>query len=284
MFSEKIRYFLWALKNLNNHEFACPFCKRRDTRLIRRKALVTSLRACQGCGLRFRIPKDRAEEAFDYYQTRYQQDLTTDCPSESALAALVKVKFSGSAVDFRTYIEILTALSLKMGDTLLDFGASWGYGSWQFRQAGFEVYSLEISQPRAAYAREKLQCRVIGDLEEIPGRVKGFFSAHVIEHLPDPNLLWQAARRVLDPHGIMVTFCPNGEPLREQICGSKMYHQLWSKKHPLLLNGRCLREMAKSYGFVPYIFSTPYCIEDIRSLKEPVELGGDELLLVAHRT
>jgi predicted SAM-dependent methyltransferase len=124
---------------------------------------------------------------------------------------------------------------------------------------------------------------LINDLEEIPGRIKVFFSAHVIEHLPDPNLLWQAASRVLDPNGIMVTFCPNGEPLREQICGSKMYHQLWNKKHPLLLNGRCLREMAKSYGFVPYIFSTPYCIEDIRSLKEPVELVGDELLLIARR-
>jgi 2-polyprenyl-3-methyl-5-hydroxy-6-metoxy-1,4-benzoquinol methylase len=195
----------------------------------------------------------------------------------------VEAKFSGSPVEFRERIEILKALSLEAGDTLLDFGASWGYGSWQFKQAGFEVYSLEISQPRAAYAREKLHCRLINDLEEIPGRIKGFFSAHVIEHLPDPNLLWQAASRVLDPNGIMVTFCPNGEPLREQICGSKMYHQLWNKKHPLLLNGRCLREMARSYGFVPYIFSTPYCIEDIRSLKEPVELVGDELLLIARR-
>jgi 2-polyprenyl-3-methyl-5-hydroxy-6-metoxy-1,4-benzoquinol methylase len=283
MFSEKVRYFLWALKNLKNRELSCPFCKGSDTRLIRRKALVTSLWECQACGLRFRIPKDLAEEAFDYYQRRYRQELTTACPSESELAKLVEAKFSGSPVEFREYIEILKALPLEAGDTLLDFGASWGYGSWQFQQAGFEVYSLEISEPRAAYAREKLHCRLINDLEEIPGRIKGFFSAHVIEHLPDPNLLWQAASRVLDPNGIMVTFCPNGEPLREQICGSKMYHQLWNKKHPLLLNGRCLREMAKSYGFVPYIYSTPYCIEDIRSLKEPVELLGDELLLIARR-
>ena len=283
MFSEKGRYFLWALKNLKNRDLSCPFCKGSDTRLIRRKALVTSLWECQACGLRFRIPKDRPEEAFDYYQEGYQQELTTACPSEAELAKLVEAKFLGSPVDFREYIEILTALSLGTGDTLLDFGASWGYGSWQFTQAGFAVYSLEISQPRAAYAREKLHCRVINDIEEIPGKVKGFFSAHVIEHLADPNLLWEAASRVLEPEGIMVTFCPNGEPRREQSCGAKKYHQLWNKKHPLLLNSRCLREMAKAYGFVPYIFSTPYCLEDIRSLKEPAELAGDELLLVARR-
>lgn len=283
MFTERVRYFLWALKNLKNRELSCPFCKGCDTRLIRRKALVTSLWECQGCGLRFRIPKDLAEAAFDYYQRRYRQELTTACPSESELAKLVEAKFSRSPLEFREHIEILKALSLEAGDKLLDFGASWGYASWQFKQAGFEVYSLEISQPRAAYAREKLHCRLINDIEEIPGRVRGFFSSHVIEHLPDPNLLWQATSRVLDSNGIMVTFCPNGEPLREQICGSKMYHQLWSHKHPLLLNGRCLREMAKSYGFTPYIFSTPYSIEDIQSLKEPVELCGDELLLIARR-
>jgi 2-polyprenyl-3-methyl-5-hydroxy-6-metoxy-1,4-benzoquinol methylase len=283
MFSEKVRYFLWALKNLNNPKRSCPFCKGSDTRLIRRKALVTSLWECQTCGLRFRSPQDRPEEAFAYYQRRYRQELKTAYPGESALAKLLEAKFSNSPLDFREYIEIVKALSLEAGDTLLDFGASWGYGSWQFQQAGFEVYSLEISQPRAAYAREKLHCRVINDLEEIAGKVKGFFSAHVIEHLPDPNLLWQAASRVLGPDGIMVTFCPNGEPIREKICGLKQYHQFWNQKHPLLLNGRCLREMAKSYGFVPYIFSSPYSIEDIRSLKEPSELVGDELLVIARR-
>src|SRR5450759_3288336 len=98
MFSEKVRYFLWALKNLKNRERSCPFCKGSDTRLIRRKALVTSLWECQVCGLRFRIPKDLAEEAFDYYQKRYRQELTTACPSEPELAKLVEAKFSGSPV------------------------------------------------------------------------------------------------------------------------------------------------------------------------------------------
>lgn len=283
MFSDKVGYFLWALKNLTKGEIFCPFCKGSDTRRIRRKALVTSLWECQACGLRFRIPKDVVEEAFDYYQTRYQQELTTACPSESDLAKLIEANFSGSSVDFRKYIEILKVLPLEADGPLLDFGASWGYGSWQFRQAGFEVYSLEISQPRAIYAREKLHCQLINDIEEIPRRVKIFFSSHVIEHLPDPNLLWQAASRALDSDGIMVTFCPNGEPCREQICGTKIYDKLWCQKHPLLLNGRCLRKMASSYGFVPYVFSSPYHLEDIRFLKEPKQLAGDELLLVALR-
>lgn len=283
MFSEKVKYFIWALKNFKNRDLSCPFCKSDDTRLIRRKALITSLWECQSCGLRFRVPQDNSEESYDYYQSRYQQRLVTECPSESELEALVKDNFCGSPLYCQKKIAIFQALSLKTGDTILDFGSSWGYDSFQFSRAGFEVYSLEISQRRAAYAREKLHCQVINRIEDVPKKVKVFYSSHVIEHFPDPNVFWQAACRVLEPEGMTLIYCPNGEPLREAICGSEIYHKLWARDHPLLLNGRALKAMAKHYGFVPYVYCAPLSTEDIRANKEPEQLTGDELLLVARR-
>jgi 2-polyprenyl-3-methyl-5-hydroxy-6-metoxy-1,4-benzoquinol methylase len=283
MFCEKARYFLGALLNITNKDSACPFCSNPKTHMIRRKALVTSLWECDRCGLRFRMPKGNPQDSFAFYQKRYKQGFTTDCPSEQELKFLLDTNFSSIPKHYDQYIEVLKAAGLNEGDSLLDFGCSWGYGSWQMEKAGFRVYSYDVSQPRTIYAKTKLNCRIVEHLSDLPEKVKCFFSAHVIEHLDDPNIIWQAAVQVLDPQGIMVCFCPNGEPIREKISGSKKYHQNWSQKHPLLITRKALVEMSKHYGFSPYVFSSPFSWEEIRSRREPDRLTGDELLLIAVR-
>lgn len=285
MNGEKVRYFLWALLHMAGRDLSCPSCGSTHTRLIRRKALITSLWECNTCGLRFRVPKESTETAIRFYQTRYRQGFTTDCPSsDEELERLLTTRFRGSPKDYTPYIEVLRAVGLRPGDFVLDFGCSWGYGSWQLREAGFEVYSSEVSRPRAEYATTKLQCQVVGNLSEIPERVKCFFSAHVIEHLPNPNIMWKAVNQVIDPKGIVVCFTPNGEPCLERIYGSRRYHQLWGKVHPLLLTRQALKEMAKRYGFVPHVFSSPYSVEKVSLLQEEDDLDGAELALIALRT
>jgi 2-polyprenyl-3-methyl-5-hydroxy-6-metoxy-1,4-benzoquinol methylase len=279
----KVRYFLRAALDLTHRDFSCPFCQRAQTHLVYRKAVVTSLWECDHCGLRFRVPKERGSTASNFYQMRYKAGFTTDCPSGQALAKLLESRFAGTEKDFGRYIEVLKALGFHAGDALLDFGCSWGYGSWQLSHAGFKVYSYEISQPRAAYAQTKLHCQVVANLEEVPEKVACFFSSHVIEHLADLNSFWQYALRVLAPGGKLVCVCPNGEPFLEQVYGSKTYHQLWGQPHPLLLTRKALQTMSRSYGFIPYVFSSPFSLEQIRDLHEPKQLLGSELLLVALR-
>ncbi len=109
------------------------------------------------------------------------------------------------------------------------------------------------------------------------------FSAHVMEHLPDPNVIWKVATSVLKPDGFLVPFTPNGEPVTEQIHGSKRYHQLWGQVHPLLIAGGHLKYIASKYGFAARVYSSPYPIEEIRNRREPGDLTGHELALVARR-
>ena len=283
MVCEKVRYLLWALVHITNRDLSCPSCGNIQTRLIRRKALVTSLWECDACGLRFRVPKESPGAAAKFYQARYRQGFTTDCPSDEELERLLATRFRGSPKDYSSYIEVLRAAGLRPGDSVLDFGCSWGYGSWQLREAGFHVYSYEVSRPRAEYAAIKLQCQLVGNLNEIPERVNCFFSAHVIEHLPDPNIMWKAVGQVLDRDGVVVCFTPNGEPSLERVYGPKRYHRLWGRVHPLLLTSQALKEMARRYGFVPYIFSSPYSSDQIRLLQDENNPRGEELLLVAQR-
>ena len=242
---------------------------------------MTSLRECKNCGLRFRLPKEKPGATARFYQDEYRAGFTTDLPDDDELSQLLAHAFQGTPKDFSSYITVLGALGLGAGDTILDFGSSWGYGSWQLRQAGFKVYSHEISLPRAKYAAEKLGCQVINDLSEIPKEVICFFCAHVIEHLPDPNDIWKAAKATLAPGGILVCFMPNGEPGLERVYGSKRYHRLWGQVHPLLLNRNALKFMAERYGYESHFYSPPYCMTDLKKMRSHKELLGGEILMVA---
>ena len=158
--------------------------------------LVTTLRECPTCRMRFRVPKDNPDRAAEFYQQQYDQGFTTDLPSDQDLQALLAGGFKGTEKDYQPYVSVLKALGLRPGQSILDFGCSWGYGSWQLSKAGFRVQSFEVSKFRANFARTKLGCNVLEDVQN-SGPVDCLFSAHVLEHLPDPNLLFQIAQTVL---------------------------------------------------------------------------------------
>jgi 2-polyprenyl-3-methyl-5-hydroxy-6-metoxy-1,4-benzoquinol methylase len=275
-------FFLDSLLKIRNQDLSCPSCQSLATRLIHRKMMVVSLYECLDCGLRFRVPKDKTDDTIQFYQSDYDAGFTTTLPSDEELEQLFKADFKVGEKDFNEYISVLSAVGMQNGDKVLDFGASWGYGSWQFRQAGFDTYSYEVSKYRAAYAKSKLHCQVVEDLEFIRGKMDCVFSSHVLEHLPDPNMFWNFANQVLRPGGKIVCFVPNGEPVLEMKYGRRLYHQLWGQVHPLLLTKRALISMANRYQYEPYVYSFPCSLDYIKNFKEN-DLLNRELLLVAVR-
>lgn len=245
--------------------------------------MVTSLWHCASCDLRFRVPKDDPPRSAEFYQKRYTQGFTTDCPSDTVLASLIATKFADAEKDFRSYVEVLRAAGLRPGDAILDFGCSWGYGSWQLREAGFNVYSYEISKPRAIYAKDKLSCNIVESLEGLRGRLKCVFSAHVIEHLADPNLLWNVGTATLEDGGLIISFCPNGDPIMEGIYGASRYHQLWGKVHPLLVSSDFLQKSSKKHGYRSRVYRSPYKLALIAANGADDNSYGGELCLIAAR-
>lgn len=283
----RVKFYLWAAQHIPSADRTCPLCGSSNTNLVKRKFVVTALYGCDDCGLRFRIPRETPAQARSLYQTEYSYGFTTDCPDDETRQQLIDTSFRGSEKDFQTYIEVLQAAGLEPGMKILDFGASWGYGSWQFAQAGYEVFTYEVSAARARYAAEKLGCRVLSTVAEAPEKVDCFFSAHVIEHLPHPTELWQAADAVLKPNGIVVVLMPNGDEQYEQVSPAH-YHQLWGRVHPLLLNARSLRAMAEHAGFQGNVYSSDesgawkYDLDAIRKALGS-NLRGPELLFIARR-
>lgn len=276
-YSQKLKYLLWSASKIINADISCPACGEASTILLRRKYVVTSLYRCPSCEVMFRVPKSSPEASVEFYQNDYTQGFTTDCPTPADLAKLKDTCFAGTEKDYADYIKVLQAIGLGPGSTIFDFGCSWGYGSWQMQQSGYRVYSFEVSRPRARYATEYLGCKMFSP-GELPERVDCFFSAHVIEHLPNPFALWEAALQSIKPGGQVVTFCPNGDPLREHSVTG--YHQRWGQVHPLLLSPLALKKMGERYGFAVDCYSSPYNLVDIAK-RAPDGKTGDELLAVA---
>lgn len=261
----------------------CPACG-QDATFLRRKLFVVSLLECRSCGLRFRVPKDDDTLA-DYYETSYVEDFAGQRPPTPAeLQEMLRTHFASDPdKNFAEYIEVLRAAGLRPGQAMLDFGCSWGFGSWQFRQAGFKVYSYELSKARATYAREVLGCTVVDDISEVPERLSCLFSSHVIEHLADPSLIWQVAGKVLRDDGFIAVFCPNGEPSREALIGRKQYGYLWPQVHPMVITPRFAQTTSARLGFSGLCFSSPYDLEAAARGPESGDLSGDELCIIARR-
>jgi SAM-dependent methyltransferase len=113
--------------------------------------------------------------------------------------------------------------------------------------------------------------------------VQCFFSSHVIEHLPDPALIWAEAAKCLRPDGCLIVFCPNGEPEREALIGRKRYDYLWPQVHPMVITPKFMRTLSLRHGFSACLYSEPYDLDAIASRRGNADLSGDELLLVARR-
>jgi 2-polyprenyl-3-methyl-5-hydroxy-6-metoxy-1,4-benzoquinol methylase len=283
----KIGYLLWAFRkslHRGKDEAACPACGETKTRLVRRKWGVTALRECPACLLRFRTPKDDPASVEKFYvDEQYKQGFTTDLPSGDELKAMMEKRFAGTEKDFSAKIDILRAAGLRPGARVVDFGGSWGYASWQFQQAGFEVFTYEVGRERAHYAKEKLGCTVIEDLRPLDGTIDCFFSSHVIEHLPNPNILFDEAEKLLAPGGMMVCCCPNGAEERQRSEGIKPYDQNWGKVHPLMVTPGFMKNEARKRGFASCnVYSSPADPVEVEARRDGV-LSRSELLAIAYR-
>jgi hypothetical protein len=226
----------------------------------------------------FRVPKGSPEDDSRFYEADYEQESTTELPGDARLAELKKDSFRDIGKDYADYIAVLRTIGIGPGSLVYDYGSSWGYGSWQFRESGYRVYSYDVASTRARFSEQKLGCRVLPTATAVPERVDCLFASHVMEHLANPNLLWTTALSVLQPNGAVVLAMPNGEPSRAAV-DRRRYHQQWGRVHPLLLSASSLGWMAARYGFSGASYSTPYELSRIAQ-ELPGTLDGDELLFV----
>lgn len=232
---------------------ACPYCGERKSKTLDRKYLVTTLNTCGHCQLQFRHPVDSVRYNRKFYQKAYKQadGMTTDLPDEEQLALLMAENFRGTTRDAQDKIADLTLVLGGAGGSVIDYGASWGYTTYQFQRAGFITQAYEISEPRAAFGK-RLGVDIVTDEAELTGGVDAFYSSHVIEHLPQIKHMFLLARRLLSEEGLFVAYCPNGsEGFRRH--APDVFHRLWGRVHPNFL---CQEFYKRAFRDVPYLIGS----------------------------
>ena len=246
----RVQYFLWSARHaLDQSRQLCPGCSGATSTVVDRKWGVSALRECNQCFLLFRTPTTSAAENQQFYEHAYQQGFTTELPSQPVLKDLKRTLFKGTEKDYSAILTLLSALGLRTGNRIFDFGCSWGFGSWQLRQAGYDVASYEISGQRARYAAENLGVRLCDVSTEPERTYDAFFSAHVIEHVPNPREMIENGMRLLRPGGLFVALTPNGTAAfrkADPVSWSKM----WGQVHPQLITERWINHVAANRDWI----------------------------------
>ena len=271
-----------TLKFFKNEGFSCPNCGSLRNKIIKRKYLVTTLRECQKCFLLFRAPTTTTKENKKFYQEKYIAGYTTDCPNDEELKKLINTNFDTTERSYKEYIEILKLIHQEKNPKILDFGCSWGYGSYQLNKSGFDVESYEISESRRKFKKEKLNIKTIDNLDNIKDEYFDiFFSSHVLEHVPNLNYILNLANRITKKNGLFIAFTPNGSFSHKK--KNSNWNKLWGMVHPNFLNEIFYKNYFKDHKY--YISSNSYNIDNIKNFINGNKnfcdnLEGEELLII----
>ncbi len=175
----KLFYFIQSILKYFSKK-NCPSCWSDSYKVVDRKYKFTKLLECQECYLRYRHPLDTEKFNEKFYQKKYHQTdgITTDLPDENQLNNWIKTDFKDSNKSALLHIEIIKAL---LGDVrqkrILDYGASWGYTSWQFKTHGLLPFCYEISKHRAEFGKKWVSIIMIHSLILLINMI--FFIVHM---------------------------------------------------------------------------------------------------------
>ncbi len=174
---------------------------------------------------------------------------------------------------------------------MLDFGCSWGYGTYQLQQRGFDAVGFEISRPRAeSMVAQSWECMLstpARNLKSCPPRAL-ILSSQITswEHLPDIAKAFVTLARLLNRNGFVFHILPN-------FMGEKARSGYWLKwigeDHPIAPAMPFFEFSIPRSGLKTPIFgsSLPFNDQTTQALigipGATLSTEGDELLVYAQR-
>jgi 2-polyprenyl-3-methyl-5-hydroxy-6-metoxy-1,4-benzoquinol methylase len=270
--------YLWDAFSRRAEPIACPSCGSSRAHLVDQKYLVTRLFECESCYLNFRHPTESQSENRMFYQRSYTEGdgITTYLPSPREVDDLRRTGFA--AFPQRSISRLLPVIEHCFADRprlkILDYGASWGYMTYQFHELGHDVEGYEISVPRAKFGHEALGVNIQTSLDALSNEFDLFFSSHVIEHVPKPAELIATARAIVNESGYCIILCPNGSPPFQRK-HPKAFHLFWGKVHPNLPTAAFFQQAFRDNPY--FIATSENGLTDIADWQRTDQTLGDDL-------
>lgn len=199
---------------------------------------------CARCGLVSQLPLPDATTILEHYRRGF--------------AAGNYRLLLDSAERYRPVYESYAArlgrlVALHQGARILDVGCFTGELLCILRDAGADVYGLELQPEAAAIAAERLPGRVFQALVEGTDFPQGDYDAitllAVIEHVVDPVALLRRCGELLRPGGVLMVQTPDSGSALARVTG-KHWPPLTPVEHLHLFSGRSLRQLLMQLGLV----------------------------------
>lgn len=134
----------------------------------------------------------------------------------------------------------------------MDFGSGKGRFLIEARKKGFEVFGVETSAPRAAFAIEKYKLNISTEYYNagciFNQKVDILSLFHVLEHLPGSALLRQLVEDNLKSSGTLIIEVPNLESWQSIWSGNSWMH-LDLPKHLVHYTPTTLKHLIEKLGF-----------------------------------
>ena len=198
---------------------------------------------CKKCGLVQMNPQPEKEEIIARYSKTYGNDyLSYEIANEEAFLklqqlALKDAKFDDIIKDDKPF-------------SVLDVGCATGALIASLREKGMSVSGVEIS-PCAQYARNERRLDVRSTpLEEcgFPGNsFDVILASHLIEHLNNPEIFLEEARRICKENGYIFITTPNISGFQARLFGAAWRSAIFD--HLYLFSKRTLKNLLKRKGF-----------------------------------
>jgi len=242
--------FKSALRMLTGSDKSCPNCDSKKYRIVTKKYFIIHLYRCKRCKLMYRVPKQDPKENRKFYQNKYIEPLATELPNEEEIKELKRTKFRSSKKDFKKYIDVIK--KRKKTGKLLDFGANWGNGVWQFRDAGYDAEGYEISKPRAKYGENNLDVKistVIGSILNRKNHYDIIHTSHVLEHLTTINRYFRLFNQILKKGGLLFIYVPDCNGMENKKTAAKKKNYAFGKNHNFALDTQFLKKNLQETGF-----------------------------------
>jgi 2-polyprenyl-3-methyl-5-hydroxy-6-metoxy-1,4-benzoquinol methylase len=200
---------------------------------------------CEDCGLASlrNIPQDLGR----YYVSGYHSLPSSDAALEAGVA-------------HETYKIELVRQFVAPPARLLEVGPSWGAFCLLAKRSGFDVEAIEMDPACCDFLRTRIGIPVVCSDDEVRAlervRPPNVIAAwHVLEHLPDPWRVLEAAAARLQPGGVLILALPNPQAFQFRVLG-RFWTHVDAPRHLHLIPPALLRRKAAAAGLTQELCTT----------------------------